>query len=122
MPIPQPWKSGSRSAYDRRWRLDRNRWRSASKCRVPVAVNDVEEQTDKQPPSKPHPRQVRETPHYENAKNRADHTDKVDEGHPERAFPFAIGMAQHNHPGAHEREREKRPDVSEVVRLTSIPN
>src|SRR5881628_1819697 len=90
--------SGICSRSDR-WRWpDGHRPRATPQRGITEAVNDIKHETDHQPPAEPHPRQVWQASHDENAEQSSDDTDEVDERHPERPRPFRICITQHDYP------------------------
>src|SRR4051812_19537808 len=108
--------------FDRRRRLDWHWWRPASQGRVPESVEPIEDEPSQQPPTEPDPSQVRQAAHYENAQARTRHTNEVDKRHPERSRSFRIDMAQYDYANTHQRKREQRSDIGQVVCLSGITN
>src|ERR1700687_666855 len=104
-----------------RWRrFNRNRPGSSPKRRMAVAVNDVERESDQKPPTEPDPGEMRKPLHHEHAESGADQAYNVHEGYSKRTVARWIGVAQHDDADAYERERERRPDIGQVVRLPGV--
>src|SRR5947209_9404179 len=55
---------------------------AAAQRGVPVAVEEVEHEADREPNAEPHPRLVRQTPHNEEAQRCAQRSDHVEKRHP----------------------------------------
>src|SRR3954468_17812580 len=64
-------------------RFDWNRTAAAPKRGIGIAVKDVERETDQQPPSETHPREVRQPAHDEHAKQGAHYSNSVHKLYPE---------------------------------------
>src|SRR6266568_3930823 len=113
---------GVPSGGDWRRRLNRHWTGPASKRRVAVPVNHVQNEPNQEPPPETHPREMREPSHDEHAEQCPNDSHYVHEWYSEGPRPLWIGVAKHDHSDAHQREGEQRSDIREIVRLPGVAN
>src|ERR1041384_125045 len=88
-----------------------------SQSAVHRAVADVDHKTEIQPRCETKPRSRWQVVDQINAADDAEHGNDQAERYPERSRPVRVLHSQNDNTGAHEYEREQRPDVCEVYHL-----
>src|SRR5690242_651020 len=85
-----------------------------------VTVERVENDADDEPDAEAFPRLARQADHDEDAGRYPERSHTPHQRNPERTLAVRFLDAKHEHARTHEREREQRPDVRQIVSFRGI--